>query len=340
MSSPWIAAHIFYYAHADGLLTECISPLVEQMQNRGLVRRFFFIRYWENGPHVRLRLSPAKPEYEDEIKTLVERQCHEFFERRPALWEFDEEETAPRYRMMYEMEYGKEAYIAKYGDAPMPFYPSNSVQYLPYEPEVEKYAGPHGLEFSEAHFEVSSRLVLDTVRNCNLHVRSVLLGNSFQMILLLCNGVWQKDAGVRDFLESYVKMWTSFQEGGQGPQQMLERYDRKYNGLSAKLKKRVLHVKSLFSGEAQATPIEQAWLDHGREIQAGITQLWEQNKLELPEEDSRDLDSVLRYLMRSYIHMTNNRLGASVQDELYLCHLGQRVLESFATGEGNGQQSN
>jgi thiopeptide-type bacteriocin biosynthesis protein len=339
VSSPWIAAHIFYYAHADGLLTECVSPLVEQMRNQGLVRRFFFIRYWENGPHIRLRLSPASPENEAEIKALVEERCHEYFQRRPALFEFDIEETAPRYRAMYEMEYGKEAYVAKYGEEPMPFYPSNSVQYLPYEQEFVRYAGPHGMDFSEGHFDVSSRLVLDTVRNCNLHVRSVLLGNSFQMILLLSNSVWQTDARVRDFLESYVAMWTGFQEKGLRPQQMLDLYDRKYDGLSDRLKKRVLHVKSLFADQAAATPIERAWLDHGREILAGITELWEQEKLELPE-DSRDLDGALRYLMRSYIHMTNNRLGTTVQDEIYLCHLGKKVLESLATGEGNGQQPN
>ena len=61
----------------------------------------------------------------------------------------------------------------------------------------------------------------------------------------------------------------------------------------------------------------------------------------------------MAYLLRSYVHMTNNRLGTTIQDEIYLSQLGQRALETIAaeaagtaltpqtetvaTGEPNGQ---
>jgi len=234
----------------------------------------------------------------------------------------------------------------------MPFYPSNSVQYLSYEPEMERYAGLDGVEFSEKHFEVSSRLVLETVRNCNLHVRPVLFGNSFQFVMLMSYGAWETDARVRDFLEGYINMWTGFMSKGLRPQESLDLYDRKYKGLAPKLTRRVQHIRAVAAGEVQATPIERAWYEHGKELRAGIQELWDQGKLVVPEE-SRTLDGAMAYLLRSYVHMTNNRLGTTIQDEIYLSQLGQRALETIAaeaagtaltpqtetvaTGEPNGQ---
>jgi thiopeptide-type bacteriocin biosynthesis protein len=53
-------AWLSVYVHGDdltALLRSGIRPFVEE--TRALCERFFFIRYWEGGPHIRLRMRPA-----------------------------------------------------------------------------------------------------------------------------------------------------------------------------------------------------------------------------------------------------------------------------------------
>jgi hypothetical protein len=41
---------------------------------------------------------------------------------------------------------------------------------------------------------------------------------------------------------------------------------------------------------------------------------------------ARDIDLVLRVLLTSYIHMTDNRMGISIVDEIYLAHVLRRAV--------------
>jgi thiopeptide-type bacteriocin biosynthesis protein len=61
----WLSAHIFFRGNvhgdeADRVIVEFIKPLLEQCTDRGWIRRFFFIRYWEDGYHIRVRVVPKQ----------------------------------------------------------------------------------------------------------------------------------------------------------------------------------------------------------------------------------------------------------------------------------------
>ena len=59
----WISAHLhfaadsIYGAECDEILVEHVAPLLLQLQHRGALDRFFFVRYSLLGPHIRLRMS-------------------------------------------------------------------------------------------------------------------------------------------------------------------------------------------------------------------------------------------------------------------------------------------
>ena len=55
----WMAYHVFYGGNPEVLLEECLLPLAAQLEEEGLVRLSFYINYWLEGGHVRLRLLPA-----------------------------------------------------------------------------------------------------------------------------------------------------------------------------------------------------------------------------------------------------------------------------------------
>src|SRR5262245_49726704 len=60
--APWHCVHIHYEGPKEPLLIECIGPLIDAARTRGLAR-WFFLRYWKGGSHVRVRLqfSPGAP---------------------------------------------------------------------------------------------------------------------------------------------------------------------------------------------------------------------------------------------------------------------------------------
>ena len=48
-----------YHAELDQLILDCIGPLVRTLEADGLIRGSFFVRHWQGGLHLRLRLLPA-----------------------------------------------------------------------------------------------------------------------------------------------------------------------------------------------------------------------------------------------------------------------------------------
>src|SRR3954464_10964046 len=79
----WQAIHIFYAASPQPLLVECIAPLVQELTASGLIRGHFFINYWLEGPHVRLRLRPATAAATAEVRDRAAAAIAVFLQQRP-----------------------------------------------------------------------------------------------------------------------------------------------------------------------------------------------------------------------------------------------------------------
>jgi thiopeptide-type bacteriocin biosynthesis protein len=56
----WLSAYLVCDEPWTPLLRGGVRPFVETACASALCDRFFFIRYWEGGPHIRLRLRPAR----------------------------------------------------------------------------------------------------------------------------------------------------------------------------------------------------------------------------------------------------------------------------------------
>jgi len=59
----WLSVYIFYNGEADQLLKQLVHPFIRQR-----VYRWFFIRYWEGGDHIRLRLKAAVDQHDSIVK--------------------------------------------------------------------------------------------------------------------------------------------------------------------------------------------------------------------------------------------------------------------------------
>ncbi|GIH72232.1 hypothetical protein Mth01_44850 [Sphaerimonospora thailandensis] len=262
----------------------------------------------------------------------------DFLRRRPALYENDVDGLADLYRKMYLAEYGEARWNEEYGqDGRMPFRPNNSIAIFPYEPEYDRYGGKVGIQLAEWHFEHSSDMVAHLLATSNTHVRPVLLGLAVQLSLMTACTFLGTDTAVREFFQRYRNFWeTSYQEPGD--ERLHGSFDRNLELTRPTLSARIARIRALAEAEGQAemSPMEQTWLSHCRELRDRVSAAADRGELLFPGQDGGGPRPIPRggdlaaILLSSYIHMTNNRLGAAILDEIYLSYLIERILEPSA----------
>ena len=79
MKQHWVSLHLFYHDNPMPLLVECVQPMIKELYARHLLQRFFFIRYWQGGPHIRLRLLPSNEAMREALMALVTTRIEAFF---------------------------------------------------------------------------------------------------------------------------------------------------------------------------------------------------------------------------------------------------------------------
>ncbi|MFB7556056.1 lantibiotic dehydratase C-terminal domain-containing protein [Streptomyces brevispora] len=340
-AGAWQATHIFYAANPRPMLTHCIRPLIAALEADGLLAGYFFINYWLEGPHVRLRIRPSCPEAEAEVRRRTEEALDAFLTERPALYEVDSGFLNEFYNALFDIEFpGAErgAYMDDRGR--MNLRPNNSRSDERYEPEYAKYGGPAGIELAEWHFRHSSDLVIDAFRSKNLHLRTVLLGTSAQLMMVMSATFLPDRQKLADYLDSYYEFWhRAFPGTGFIGS---DEYDSNYASMAAGLASRFDRVRAATAGEGGAARLPgflAGWAEHCAELRERVVALARDGDLVFPSRDGEgDGDgeervtapsAALPMLLSPYMHMTNNRLHVTIRDEAYLSHvLGRALRES------------
>jgi hypothetical protein len=339
-AGEWQALHIFYSADSRPILTDCVAPLVRDLRERELLDKYFFINYWMEGGHVRLRLKPSSAAVTQEVRSTAEKAISEFLARRPALYETEYDSMSEFYDSMFAMEYSEEEKLRMYPDGVMPIQENNTFHYRAYEPEYDRYGGPDGIELAEWHFEHSSDLVIRLVRTMNVHVRTVMLGLAAQ-IMMIKAATFLRDADqMANYFERYYRYWsTAFNIGGEDT---TARYETNYESMKDAITSRFIEVNAAIrQGDPhRLTGFRAVWARHCRQLRDRVAELGEAGNLVFPPRSGQgerapitQLDVLLPFLVTPYMHMTNNRLGATLIDEAYLAYMLSRTvsenLESF-----------
>lgn len=329
----WLAIHIFYAANPQPLLTECVEPLVKELDAEGLTAGHFFINYWLEGAHVRLRLRPATPADEPEVRARAERAIQAYLDRRPALYQMGHGYLGELFDILFELEFPQGRPEDLIGDdGRMILQPNNSFQYRDYEPEHGKYGGPAGIELAEWHFKHSSSMVLDVLRTTNAHLRTVLLGTAAQLMIVMAGTFLPDRADLADFLEQYHHFWHRAFSGTDlvGTSE----YERMYEPVAGELSARLQSVLgAVESGDLDELPtVLRGWAEHAKELRERVVELAGSGSLVFKTWDGTtdvvqtDPAKALTTLLSPYLHMTNNRLHVTLRDEAYLSYLMFRVL--------------
>ncbi|MER6382190.1 lantibiotic dehydratase C-terminal domain-containing protein [Streptomyces sp. NPDC001127] len=336
----WQALHVFYAASPRPVITQCVEPLIRELTERDLLDGHFFINYWFGGPHVRIRLKPRSADVCDEIRERAEHHITHFLRTRPALYEVQETDYLSQfYDVLYELEYSDDEDQKSLAlEDRERFRANNTFSYEPYEPEYGKYGGGPGVALAEWHFQRSSDLVMDLTRRMNLHVRTVLLGVSAQLMMVMSTVFRQDATATAEYLRRYHEFW---QDAFTGTKFISEDgYERSYTSMADGLRRRFTEIRRAFDeGTAEALPgFVGAWAAHCAELRERVTRLAVRGDLTFHAWDGdgeapvTDPDEALERLLTPYMHMTNNRLYVTIPDEIYLSYILARALDEPAAG--------
>ncbi|MFI9275509.1 lantibiotic dehydratase C-terminal domain-containing protein [Kitasatospora sp. NPDC052896] len=329
----WLALHVFYAASPRPLLLQCVRPLVAELTAEGLLAGYFFINYWLEGPHLRLRLRPSSPAVADRVRERAEAAVAHFLRHRPALYEVKDSFFAELYNTLFELEYREEDRERLLGpDGRMRLRENNTFSVEPYEPEYGKYGGPAGVALAEWHFQRSSDLVVEATRTMNLHLRTVVLGLAAQLMMTMSACLMPEQDALLAFLDRYHAFWNRAFEGTDYTAQ--RGYDRAYRSTGDSLPGRFRTIRVAVAAESpdRLPSLLRGWAEHCLELRERATDLARGGELVFRSWDgSRDLTvtdpaQALPMLLAPYAHMTNNRLSVTVRDEAYLSYILARAL--------------
>jgi thiopeptide-type bacteriocin biosynthesis protein len=336
-AGDWIAMHIFYAANPRPLIVQCIGPLIERLEAKGLLHGYFFINYWLEGPHVRLRLRPASAQACAEVREEADTALATFLRARPALYEVRSEFLVDLYNTLFDLEYMDDERAKHCGpDGRMRLRDNNSFSHETYEPEYGKYGGPAGIDLAEWHFRHSSDLTIEAVRMMNLHVRTVLLGVTMQLMMVMSACFLPEREVLADYLQRYHDFWHTASAGTNLIAQ--SGYDRNYDAMAERVGTRFAEIRSAVrASDLEALPgFLRTWAVHCMELRdraralaiAGelVFRSWDGTRDQLVT----DPDAALQLLLSPYLHMTNNRLHATMRDEAYLSYVLARSLREAA----------
>lgn len=298
-NSEWLSIHLFYANH-DFLLINGVKPFIDLMKSKCYIYSYFFIRYWEKGPHIRLRLKISSNKI-PEIKTLIDNYFTEFMERRH-----------PSVR--------KQEFPGSCNN--------NSIHYIDYIPETERYGGKYALKIAEEHFENSSDTVLSLMAKSDewsfpvgqalviqLHILffnaiKINLSNRVKMLSVLSeNKIWKKKA--QKFLVDNDNIEEIFENHFQKKRNILY-------GIKQEIEKLI---------EANTLCDYRELHSFFQSIQKTDEELKNLFKNKKTEFDSDEQTQRTRIYM-SYLHMLNNRIGLKNHDEAYIVYIIYRLYKN------------
>jgi thiopeptide-type bacteriocin biosynthesis protein len=323
----WLSAYLYYAEPWENLLARAVKPLVEQIFEQGLAEQFFFIRYWERGPHLRLRFKGEGEILEHQVKSRIEACFTAYVQSFPS--------------ERYEVEWVKAL------PDNQKWHPNHSIQYVDYEPEIERYGGPVGILIAEKQFHSSSNAVLSALENGDHWSYDQALGTAIQFHVGLAAAMGMDLIKMREFYDFVGQGWLASAYGsvqGLSSQELNERTRNTFRAFEENFQKHqntlTPFLQTFWEGLQSRVEFDRDWLNNWitqmAEIKYDLHEAHTKGLLEIPkwfyakaEWQTDKTRQRLWPILSSYVHMANNRLGVLNRDEAYLGYLIKRSLESL-----------
>jgi len=322
----WLAAYLYYAEPWEEFLIQAIRPFVQPVMEKNLAEQFFFIRYWERGPHLRLRFKGEKERLESEIKPRLESYFHNYFKKKQSQRKDPEQ----------------------LGRLPenQQWFPNNSIRFIGYEPEIERYGGPTGILIAEEQFEASSDAVLAVIEESGQWDYDRALGAAIQLHLGFAFSLGMDLIEATAFYSHIFNLWFSKSWGYEqdiSEEELKKRRDITLKAFAENFAKQktalIPYHNTLWNAFTGNISFEQEWLNRWMEQTAATG-----NRLKTAHASGELVfpqwltSQPLWFILESYVHMTNNRLGILNRDEAFLGYLIKESLGEIFYHEGHEER--
>lgn len=298
----WYSWHLHLSSPARSMHDRVILDVVEPAVAAAAPRGFFFIRYWQGGPHVRLRMQGLSPESAWRAEAALT-------ERLRAAVELRGDEKAID-RDQFGLQAATMATAGEQGKVlPVEALREPGAYRARYEPEYGRYGGAGLLPLSEQLFEESSRAVLDILRGSpGLWARANSAATAVAAAALALSGPEIR----RAFCAHGTQFWRGYCENLGFPGNVIAQVVRSGQRNGERLAKQ---PEALFR-QAERGPVG-AWAEAIRQA----LPIWRRS-LPLPGGRATALS-----VLSSHVHMVHNRLGLVPHEEMFSYISIGRVLE-------------
>ena len=314
----YVSVHIYY--NADDLrpvLLDCVAPLVEELSRASLISRFFFIRYWEGGAHVRLRLLLANDRDTSLVTEKAGAAVTKFLHEQPSLLDPDPTILGPVMRRLYIMEYGEQSYVNRFGESGIPLRKNNSFSFETYAQELNRYGGVEGMDLAERHFWNSSECVLSVLAEHNRRLRPYILGAAFQFMLHFAHAFLGDMRDLSAFFQRYNQIFSNLVASSD----VELRFRPLYEQQKSRLMERISELEELTQVllVTDVGPLARL-VQLAPRLGEDVARLDRCGKLSFEQLSVTGRDVKYR-LLANYLHMSNNRLGVRIAEEMYIAYM-------------------
>jgi thiopeptide-type bacteriocin biosynthesis protein len=310
-TDDWLSVYLFfegwiYAPECDQVVRELVEPFAARALREGWADGHFFIRYSEHGPHVRLRLHGdpamvASTVWPALVEHVRARHPEVAVDRLPDTPVYQPREGNPPVRVTH---------LAR----------------VAYEPETERYGGPHALTVAERLFEDSSRSAWALMTHMG-DQRSARLGKGLLAMVVLVHTFVRDRAHGASFAQMYSGGYLrSVAREDEGREAWIGAFDQGYEQQAETLGAYVDEVWSRMDDGDPLSDALDAWAAALRLRRGELRALADAGKVHAGGVESADWDRTVASIVPSYVHMMNNRLGITIQEESYLGYLIARAL--------------
>ena len=307
--SDWFAMHVFLSdaQRADAFLLDWLAPQVQTLLAARQARSWFFVRYWDGGPHLRVRLQGLGAAARAALLANTRAAVPAYTNPQPP---------------------SRDSYYAHHGfdgrpldPATLAWHAEGSVVVLPYEPEWVRYGGVPAMAVNERLFDLSSTLavpLLHASRGDPLR----RLAQAASVMPMFALG-WQADVHkVASFFETYAAFWEAYSPQTRAFAQQLAQVPAAVSSAQCEVLARQVQAAAGAGDTSLRSP--QALLRAG--VAAAIAQwaeLHATGRLVLPfngqpAQGPGAWDACVQSMLSSQLHMLNNRLGLVPAQEVVL----------------------
>lgn len=300
----WWAIHVFLFdpAASEACLLDDIVPSVREILAQEKASDWFFMRYWEGGPHLRVRLADIG---HDDRQQLLEQLRTKVAARRG-----DTAMTRDEYYGQHPFD-GEPVSIDE-----LPWYGDGQAVEIAYAPETVRYGGPDALRLSERMFRASSDLAVHLI-GATRNDFNKRMGAGLILMVAVAAVAGRDGAGMITFCEHYAAMWADHSEHSQAAAgSVLPQASPAHSAM----------VASVLAGQSLPSAFAQRWYDALSQFREELERLGQDAKLVSPMDGApantpERIEYAIVAILWSQMHMLNNRLAVLPAQEVILARM-------------------